>query len=1683
MAGNSAPLSVEGAYGSQARGQGRAGKMADFDSLIGLINGSSRPESWSMQRAGDAVVLNGNGVAQNVHVEFLPGTDVLVLRGHQKDVEKVTSLIAGIEQLAGPGAKLLAGLASQETGYWNPSIVTDESGKATVTFAVPERSTAWTLLAKGITTETLAGEATDELVVKKDLFGELKLPLAFTDGDEAQVLASVHNDAIAAGKIDVTLKTTIEGRNVEETKTVDVQGKGIHEVVFQVKLDRPEAAEEKEEKADDGRPEASVAFELTVAGQTGDDAADRLVDVVRRTVPLKPYGMRVFATAGGSATSDATAWVEAPKDMALASPSLEILVGPTMERSLLDVVLAPAPLCQVEMGRIASGLDSTTSDVMASLGLQELLGATREAGTPQAQSLDGRVRSGLSLLVSSQNDDGGWSWTGRGGASDRCSTARAVWAMSLARAAGYTVPDDGYHKAVGHLRDQLSKTEHGDYESQAILLHALSVAGSGDFAVANRLYRNRQAMSNAALVYLSLAFTQMDRKATAEELLGLMAERDLDEVSSRLRGEKGLLPWSHSPAELRALYALAVQEVNATSPVAKEQVDWLLAHRTGHRWSPDKATGPAALALSRWFAQSRFEAEHYELGVFVNDVKVKSLDIDQTATTQVIDVPARFLAEGKQRINFQITGRGRYTYQCILGGFVPADRLKSTTAEWEVRRTFEPAPLEMDGREIPRGFDVVQLAPGESPGAKLFRNPLTELPVGRRGLVELYVRRSNVPSNTPEEQLEYLVITEPIPSGATVIEDSVRGGFERFEISPGAITFYVGSRRQVGSIHYELRGYLPGKYRAGPTQIRNAYRPEQLVVADPKPLGVLPLGAETSDAYRLTPKELHELGKRHFAQGDRETAGKHLTELVENWNLKPAVYKEAVETLLDVHLELGPASKVVHYFEIVKEKWPDKEIPFDQIVRVGAAYHEMGEYERSYLVFRATVESSFRRESGVAGFLDSEGEFSRSVDVMQRLLREYPPEAYLAAATYALAQRVYAKAPEAADDPKLRREKVNRVDLVRRAWSMLESFLTAYPEDPAADQAAFSTANALLELEAYEQATAACNRYAERYPESKLLDSFWYIIGFCHFATGEHAKALEMCGKVAEAKRVDKQTGREEESRNKWQAIYILGQVHHSLGAAADAVREYRRVADRFPDAEQAIDYFLRKAIALDEVTTVKPGEPVELELRFRNVPSCDAKVYRIDLMKFSLMKRNLGEITRINLAGIRPFHETAVRLGDGKDYRDRTHKLPLPLKDEGAYLVVCRGGDLYASGFVLLSPLAVEVQHDPEAGQVRATVKDVVADRYLRDVQVKVMGSAGADVVSGSTDLRGVFVAQGIQGSPTVIAQAGPGRYAFFRSLAGQPAVQYPSTGPPIAAMPQDVKLYQPVDFSAGSTSESESEKRIHAALASPTVFQFVETPLSDVVDQLKRMHGIEIRLDQRALDDVGISTDVPITQQLRGVSLRSALKLMLRELDLTSVVQDEVLLITTPEEAEVMLATVAYPVSDLVRFRDKAGEQWSDFDSLIDTITSTVSPESWDEVGGPGSISPMQYGNTEAIILSQTQEVHEEVTALLERLRTLAATEKGDGKLPLKERLPQSQGRGQGFGFGGGMMGGMGGAPSPAMGAAPSLPQGGGKGELLQGLQDANRQLQTRQVDQLQKMYQGGMGGMGGVPASAAF
>ncbi|MBA4107711.1 MAG: hypothetical protein C0485_18415, partial [Pirellula sp.] len=123
----------------------------------------------------------------------------------------------------------------------------------------------------------------------------------------------------------------------------------------------------------------------------------------------------------------------------------------------------------------------------------------------------------------------------------------------------------------------------------------------------------------------------------------------------------------------------------------------------------------------------------------------------------------------------------------------------------------------------------------------------------------------------------------------------------------------------------------------------------------------------------------------------------------------------------------------------------------------------------------------------------------------------------------------------------------------------------------------------------------------------------------------------------------------------------------------------------------------------------------------------------------------------------------------------------------------------------------------------------------------------------------------------------------------------------------------------SADLKSEGEAERRIYSALRQPlrAPLDFVAQPLSDVVSVLAEDFSIPIVIDTTALDAVASSPDVEVNFQISNVTLKSALELMLKSVgegDLTYVVDNEVLMITTQEEAEKRLQVRVYPVADLV-------------------------------------------------------------------------------------------------------------------------------------------------------------------------
>ena len=150
-------------------------------------------------------------------------------------------------------------------------------------------------------------------------------------------------------------------------------------------------------------------------------------------------------------------------------------------------------------------------------------------------------------------------------------------------------------------------------------------------------------------------------------------------------------------------------------------------------------------------------------------------------------------------------------------------------------------------------------------------------------------------------------------------------------------------------------------------------------------------------------------------------------------------------------------------------------------------------------------------------------------------------------------------------------------------------------------------------------------------------------------------------------------------------------------------------------------------------------------------------------------------------------------------------------------------------------------------------------------------------------------------------------------------------------------------------NSRDSEAVRRIRAALDDETRIGCIETPLDQMATYLSEQHDIPILLDSRALDDAGIGTDSPVTVEIKGVSLRSGLRLLLRGLDLDFAIVDEVLLITVAQVAARHTEVCIYDVAELIGQNGDAVELARSLEEIFSVPAC----------GGPGSRHQVEAAN----------------------------------------------------------------------------------------------------------------------------
>lgn len=172
----------------------------------------------------------------------------------------------------------------------------------------------------------------------------------------------------------------------------------------------------------------------------------------------------------------------------------------------------------------------------------------------------------------------------------------------------------------------------------------------------------------------------------------------------------------------------------------------------------------------------------------------------------------------------------------------------------------------------------------------------------------------------------------------------------------------------------------------------------------------------------------------------------------------------------------------------------------------------------------------------------------------------------------------------------------------------------------------------------------------------------------------------------------------------------------------------------------------------------------------------------------------------------------------------------------------------------------------------------------------------------------------------------------------------------------------------------QTAKDRALEQAMQNRIDYEFNQTPLSDVINILQREAQVPFGIDETKISDEGVSMNQPISGSGTQVPLETVLDRILEPLQLTWIVRLEMIQVTTTVAAGERLETRAYGVQDFY-------DHGLDADQLIDMLSSTIQPESWDEVGGPGSMRPFDG----AIVIRQTRRVHREISTTLVNLKQL--------------------------------------------------------------------------------------------------
>jgi alpha-2-macroglobulin len=205
---------------------------------------------------------------------------------------------------------------------WHTRAMTNAAGEATLDFAMPDNLTTWKLQSWVMGPQTQVGEASVEVITRKDLMVRLQSPRFFTVGDEATISGIVHNETDAPMQVQSEL--TVGGGSVQlapgptASQSQSIAAHGEHRFDWRVKAAHV----------------GNATFTLKAIAATASDA-------MQQTFPVQERGVFVTQSRSLSLRADqpsGTMQLYVPEERQIDSAKLVVRYSPTLAMALIEAL-------------------------------------------------------------------------------------------------------------------------------------------------------------------------------------------------------------------------------------------------------------------------------------------------------------------------------------------------------------------------------------------------------------------------------------------------------------------------------------------------------------------------------------------------------------------------------------------------------------------------------------------------------------------------------------------------------------------------------------------------------------------------------------------------------------------------------------------------------------------------------------------------------------------------------------------------------------------------------------------------------------------------------------------------------------------------------------------------------------------------------------------------------------------------------------------------------------------------------------------------------------------------------------------------------------------------------------------------------------------------------------------------